>query len=176
MVDYESYFQYGPADGRNGPLQPANSGTGCACSDCEANEGLMKKYRARFDTQSSVKAKEWEEEQYLICPPRVLGYILQEKQWAQLQVTSLSEIPKTTPQESALNQRIKLADDDLTSPDMQSRLRKKNARGTHCPVLMKTDMIAAYCQVRHQHESVASRPGQKPYIYDNHRDQQRPER
>lgn len=174
MVDYDSYFQYGQADGRNGALQPANSGPGCQCSDCQANEGLMKNYRTRFDTQASVKAKEWEDEQYLICPPRVLGYILQEKQWAQLQVTSLSEIPETTPQETALNQRLKLADDILVSPQIQSNRRKKNARGTHSPVLSKTYMIFAYRQSRHHYESIAARPGQKPYIYDNHRHYERP--
>ncbi|KAL1854934.1 hypothetical protein Daus18300_011254 [Diaporthe australafricana] len=118
MVDYDSYFQYGQTEGRNGALEPGNSGSGCGCSDCQANEGLKKNYRTRFDLQSSVKAKEWEEEQYMLCPPRVLGYILQEKQWAQLQVTSLSEISNETTEESALNQRLKLAD-DLT-PDNSS--------------------------------------------------------
>lgn len=132
MVDYDSYFQYGQADGRIGALEPGNSGPGCGCSDCQANEGLMRKYRTRFDSQRSVRATEWEEEQYLICPPRVLGYILQEKQWAQLQVSSLSEILNDSTQASILDQRLKLADD--ASPSSQSRLRNKNKRGRPQPL------------------------------------------
>ncbi|RYP63751.1 hypothetical protein DL769_006878 [Monosporascus sp. CRB-8-3] len=40
MVDYESYFQYGGADGRNGPLKSGGVGMGCACEDCQKNTGL----------------------------------------------------------------------------------------------------------------------------------------
>lgn len=163
MVDYDSYFQYGRADGRIGALEPGNSGPGCGCSDCQDNDGLMTKYRTRFDSPSSVNAKEWEEEQYLICPPRVLGYILQEKQWAQLQVTSLSEISNDTTQASALDQRLKLADD--VEPRNQSTQRKKNQRGTYSPILPKTNVTRAYLSVRYQHKSAASRPCQKPHIH-----------
>ena len=49
----------------------------------------------------------------MLCPPRVLGYILGEKQWAQLQVTSVKEIPSKDPKD-AWNTRLQLADDNKT--------------------------------------------------------------
>ena len=59
-----------------------------------------------FDHKTSDM--EWEDEQYLLCPPRVLGYILQDKQWAQLQVTHLKDIPHNDT-EDAWSSRLKLA-------------------------------------------------------------------
>ncbi|KAF4462794.1 AAA family ATPase [Fusarium albosuccineum] len=108
MVDYESYFQYGAVGVRNGPLKAA-SGADCLCSDCHQNAALGKRYRRHFDETKFVRMKDWEEEQYLICPPRVLGYILKDKQWAQLQVSLL--FPIVQHDSNALLSRLKLADD-----------------------------------------------------------------
>ncbi|RBR11911.1 uncharacterized protein FIESC28_08796 [Fusarium coffeatum] len=108
MVDYESYFEYGGANVRNGPLTAVDSEE-CLCFDCQQNTGLCARYRTHFDQARFVLQKEWEEEQYLICPPRVLGYILKDKQWAQLQVTLLS--PLSQYDDDELLSRLKLADD-----------------------------------------------------------------
>lgn len=108
MVDYESYFQYGRTTSRNGYLEAERTDPGCACSDCLDNEELRAKYRTHFDSPSRTKA--WEDEQYLICPPRVLGYILEEKQWAQLQVSSLHDLTKFD-SDDAWRSRLKLADE-----------------------------------------------------------------
>lgn len=108
MVDYASYFQYGLADGRNGSLPPSENQHLCGCTDCKSNVELMKLYRTRFDDNQEG---EWEDEKYLICPPRVLGYVLSEKQWAQLQVTYLSEIASDGEQD-AWESRLKLANND----------------------------------------------------------------
>jgi hypothetical protein len=108
MVDYESYFEYGGSNARNGSLI-AVDGEECLCSDCQQNAGLCARYRTHFDQARFVQQKEWEEEQYLICPPRVLGYILKDKQWAQLQVTILS--PLSQYDDDELLSRLKLADD-----------------------------------------------------------------
>ncbi|KAK2058630.1 P-loop containing nucleoside triphosphate hydrolase protein [Colletotrichum caudatum] len=111
MVDYDAFSQYGGADGRNGGLKPSLGGTGCGCSDCQENDGLVKRYRTRFDDRKFVKPDStWDDEQYLMCPPRVLGYILQQKQWAQLQVTQLQFL-KAENQGTAWESRLKLADD-----------------------------------------------------------------
>ncbi|KAF5562049.1 AAA family [Fusarium napiforme] len=61
--------------------------------------------RSRQDTR-----REWDDEQYLICSPRVLGYILKEKQWAQLLVSNLKYIPQQDRED--LLGRLKLADDE----------------------------------------------------------------
>ncbi len=124
MVDYESYFQYGGTDGRNGDLKPGGMDMGCACSDCLTNKGLADRYRTRFDNAKFAHAKEWEDEQYLICPPRVLGYILQEKQWAQLQVSLLRLLPEED-NEFAWNSRLKLADD--VDPGKEKKGKKGGA-------------------------------------------------
>ncbi|RYP48745.1 hypothetical protein DL768_005402 [Monosporascus sp. mg162] len=123
MVDYESYFEYGGADGRNGPLKSSGMGMGCACWDCQRNTGLAQRYRTSFDDPKVAGAKDWDREQYLICPPRVLGYILQEKQWGQLQVSLLSQL---APEDNngAWNSRLKLADD--IDRDMEKRGKKED--------------------------------------------------
>ncbi|CAG8972133.1 hypothetical protein HYALB_00008138 [Hymenoscyphus albidus] len=125
MVDYDSFFQYARDEGRNGPLEPADGGPGCMCSDCQSNEGLDKRYRLRFDMKAGDK--EWEDDQYLICPPRVLGYVLANKEWAQLQVTSLS--PITAGSKKDMNTQfslLKLADDaeDNTKSNRDTRKRR----------------------------------------------------
>ncbi|GAP93213.1 putative phd-finger domain-containing protein [Rosellinia necatrix] len=109
MVDYASFYQYGSANGRNGSLSQSETGPECGCSDCQSNEALAERYRIRFDKMANNP--NWEDEQYLLCPPRVLGYILAEKQWAQLQVSHLKAIPPVDTQ-NAWNSRLKLADDD----------------------------------------------------------------
>ena len=89
MADFESYFRYGPSVARVGSLRPNDDSAECECLECRGNEKLKAMYRSRFDKKANQK--DWEEEQYLLCPPRVLGYILHDKQWAQLQVTSLKK-------------------------------------------------------------------------------------
>ncbi|KAI1113380.1 hypothetical protein F5Y14DRAFT_213449 [Nemania sp. NC0429] len=110
MVDYASFYQYGSTNGRNGTLPRGETGAECGCPDCQGNEVLAKRYRTRFD-KSGQANKQWEDEQYLLCPPRVLGYVLADKQWAQLQVSNLTEIAEGNDL-NAWNSRLKLADND----------------------------------------------------------------
>ena len=127
MVDYESYAQYGGAEGRNGALKPSLGGAGCGCSDCQENDGLTARYRTRFDDRKYKNDSQvWDDEQYLICPPRVLGYSLQQKQWAQLQVTQL-EYLSTKNDTTAWESRLKLADD----VDQQRAKKKKGDDSSH---------------------------------------------
>lgn len=109
MVDYASFYQYGSSNGRNGYLSRGETSSECACSDCQDNEALAKRYRTRFDKRPNNQ--DWEDEQYLLCPPRVLGYVLADKQWAQLQVTNLKVIAENNDEE-AWSSRLILADED----------------------------------------------------------------
>lgn len=113
MVDYVSYFQYGPPVARNGDLEPSPVNVDCMCSDCQQNEGLAIKYRTWFDKQEAQANETWDDEQYLICPPRVLGYVLKEKQWAQLQTTLIKDIPSDGEQD-AWHTRLQLDDGGAT--------------------------------------------------------------
>ena len=110
MVDCESYFRYGPAVAWLGLLVPLVDSQECTCLECQKDTAVQAIYRTRFD-QDAFQEK-WEEEQYLLCPPRIFGYILRDKRWAQLEVTSLAEIPKQSLDHSW--DRVKLADGDET--------------------------------------------------------------
>ncbi|KAK3399130.1 hypothetical protein B0T20DRAFT_497259 [Sordaria brevicollis] len=124
MVDFLSYFQYGPSTRRLGGLESkTQTWMDCACSDCAKNPELITKFRMHFDKLNIQRQEKWEEEQYLICPPRVLGYILKDKQWAQLQVTNLTEIPhKGNDNDDIWNTRLQLADDKKRSGNTKSLL------------------------------------------------------
>lgn len=111
MVDFESYFRYGPAIASVGFVQAADY-TLCNCQDCQENVAMARCFRTRFDTRGRQN-DDWEDEQYLLCPPRVLGYFLRDKQWAQFQVTLLKKIPMKDPNDS-WSKRLKLADGDET--------------------------------------------------------------
>lgn len=123
MVDFESYFRYGPAVAKVGPLVPLVDSGECTCVDCQKDTAVHAVFRTRFD-QDSCQEK-WEEEQFLLCPPRILGYILRDKQWAQLQVTSLADIPKQNLDQSW--DRVKLADGEETK---EMILKLVNGHGT----------------------------------------------
>ena len=112
MVDFESYFRYGPSIARVGSLMPDSENPECGCIDCRENEALKAGYRTRYDEETHERG-EWEDEQYMLCPPRVLGYILRDKQWAQLQVSLLRDIPKKDPSDS-WSTRLQLADGEKT--------------------------------------------------------------
>ncbi|GKT56541.1 hypothetical protein ColTof4_08914 [Colletotrichum tofieldiae] len=111
MVDYSSYFQFGPAVAPNGTLNPSRDSTNCPCSDCQNNKALAEKYRIRFDTKKAQRKTIWEDEQYLLCPPRVLGYVLEHKHWAQLQVDIVKDIPPDDPN-SAWHSRLHFSDEN----------------------------------------------------------------
>lgn len=91
MVDFHSYFRYGLGVASIGDLVPDEGHTECQCPSCQENISLRATFRSDYD-KANADGSQWDPEQFLICPPRVLGYILREKQWAQLQVDSLSEV------------------------------------------------------------------------------------
>ena len=115
MVDHLSYFQYGPLVACNGSLEPSEEELECTCTDCQGNDGLARKYRTGFDKVDMTKTTtHWDDEQYMLCPPRVLGYVLRDKQWAQLQVTCIRPIPPEN-DKNAWNDRLRLVDDSAGS-------------------------------------------------------------
>lgn len=110
MVDFESYFNFGPKSATLGDRIVYPDSRECQCLDCQGNTVWDSVYRNRFD--KDAHQAEWEEEQFMLCPPRVLAYILSDKQWAQLMVTGLRDIPKKGDDRSW--DRVKLADGDKT--------------------------------------------------------------
>lgn len=131
MVDYDSYFKYGPAEGRNGALESPKFDPPCTCSDCTTNAALIERSLAWLDDPKTSKAKPWREEQYLLCPPRVLGYILDEKRWAQLQVSCLhgQDTMDKDEAEQFFSERLRLADDRPGLINSGGKRGKKARRG-----------------------------------------------
>ncbi|KAL8645451.1 MAG: hypothetical protein Q9210_006700 [Variospora velana] len=110
MVDFDSYFRFGPEVAMVGSLTTLDHYE-CMCQNCqEYQRKTGDVYRRRFDHASHQE--EWEDEQYLLCPPRVLGYLLRDKRWAQLQVQKLENIPAEDPDHSW--DRVKLQDGEIT--------------------------------------------------------------
>jgi hypothetical protein len=89
MVDFLSYKRYGPGIFELGSISPDDTEYDCTCNDCLQNEELSKATRRYYDDHF---ADDWEDEQYMLCPPRVVGYVLREKRWAQLQVKLIEEV------------------------------------------------------------------------------------
>lgn len=124
MVDVKAYTSYGPPGGSQvGSLMPNQDVNECNCEECKGNEGLASLYRSHFDLRRNVH-EEWSEEQYLLCPPRVLGYILRDKQWAQLQVKFVKDIDEKGSDE-AWNNRLRLADEDASTPSKSESKTKE---------------------------------------------------
>ncbi|KAL9004062.1 MAG: hypothetical protein Q9188_003097 [Gyalolechia gomerana] len=128
MVDFESYFRYCPSPARVGSLVLDEEDSECLCDVCSKNEALNMRYRTRFDDKAHQEGV-WEDEQYMLCPPRVLGYILRDKQWAQLQVSSLRDIPEEDPKNAWVD-RLKLADGDETKNMILNLVRGHGSSGS----------------------------------------------
>ena len=73
--------------------------------------GLVSLYKTNYDGKTGEEDEEWEGLQTMMCPPRVLGYIIREKKWAQLDINGLRETPKKTDEEAILR-KLHLADED----------------------------------------------------------------
>ncbi|SPN99714.1 uncharacterized protein DNG_02565 [Cephalotrichum gorgonifer] len=113
MVDYQSYFQYGPSIAQNGSLEQMAEDTECMCLECQTSAVLRRKYRTDFDQRGRQDIDEdWVDEQLMICPPRVLGYVLGAKQWAQLEVDKVVRLPPSD--NSGPWSRLQLADEGDT--------------------------------------------------------------
>ncbi|KAJ8132586.1 hypothetical protein O1611_g1040 [Lasiodiplodia mahajangana] len=90
MIDFLSYYQYGPQQRRVGDEVIGEESTECNCSHCWDNTILAEKYHRAFDDDHNFE--NWTDLQYMLCPPRILGYILRDKVWAQLQVEHIDQI------------------------------------------------------------------------------------
>jgi len=110
MVDFESYFRYGPEISMLGFEEVYADSRECVCLECQSTSASNMVTRIRYD--KDAHQDKWEDEQFMLCPPRVLGYIFSDKQWAQLQVTLLQGIPKYSSKHSW--DRVKLADGEDT--------------------------------------------------------------
>ncbi|KAJ3799035.1 AAA family ATPase [Lentinula aff. detonsa] len=89
MVDFESYYKHGLATAQIADITVSEETTECKCPNCLSNPVLQNMFRVRFDGLVGDSIEQWEEEQLMLCPPRLLGYVLREKKWAQLDINSV---------------------------------------------------------------------------------------
>ncbi|CAI6341094.1 unnamed protein product [Periconia digitata] len=96
MIDFESYLQHAPDIRTNGPMgdiEFLSSADECHCGSCLSNELLKDNQRRHYDDFGPTKSGAFpHEEQYLLCPPRVLGYHLESRTWLELDVEKLQNI------------------------------------------------------------------------------------
>ncbi|KAF3015628.1 hypothetical protein E8E14_011058 [Neopestalotiopsis sp. 37M] len=98
MVDFASHYKYAEAGQRLGDTA------------LNINRSECRSLRTRYDSATGAPEENWEEEQLMLCSPRVLGYILQEKMWAQFLVDGIEEIDEGGSQ-TAFNDRLVLPED-----------------------------------------------------------------
>ena len=75
-----------------GSEQPTEPWPVCNCGACDDNEALKKTTRSGYDGFKGDQ--KFSEEQFLLCPPRVLGFFMLKKTWAQLLVKSVQDLEK----------------------------------------------------------------------------------
>ncbi|KAL8714529.1 MAG: hypothetical protein Q9220_001477 [cf. Caloplaca sp. 1 TL-2023] len=96
MVDFGSYLQHGPDFTDYPPMGNIEYGEedngACKCDQCLQNDDLKTNQKLHYDGVKT--ANDWEETQFMICPPRVLGYHLRSKRWMEFGVDNVKDIEK----------------------------------------------------------------------------------
>ncbi|MCJ1244500.1 hypothetical protein MMC30_001698 [Trapelia coarctata] len=90
MIDFLSYFQYADKIGRLGDLKSSGEDNECGCPSCRSNKVLSN--LLKFDYDGATGDEEFEPLQLMMCPPRVLGYVIERKMWAQLRVEDVKPV------------------------------------------------------------------------------------
>ena len=86
MVDFAAYLQHAPLP--LGPMGDAAMSSEdddeCRCSTCSVNKALQENQKTYWD--DVTPGDKFEDLQFQLCPPRVLGYHLGSKTWVELNV------------------------------------------------------------------------------------------
>jgi hypothetical protein len=90
MIDFVSFFEYmSPNEPVLGQLTRFEGPLETLSPDRRSDPIFQKMYKFNWDKQE--RGKSMTDEQYLLLPPRVLGYALKQKMWAQFLVDGLRE-------------------------------------------------------------------------------------
>ncbi|KAF2142280.1 uncharacterized protein K452DRAFT_269841 [Aplosporella prunicola CBS 121167] len=94
IIDHKAYLQYsGQGFWPFGSFAVEESVYECTCAECKRNNQLKNMMKVNYDKWDRNTPFE-EDDQYIICPSRVLGYIMNLKVWAQMPLQSIHEIKK----------------------------------------------------------------------------------
>ena len=130
MVDFVSFFEYlSPKTPILGPLRRQEGQLESLSFERRQNPIFRDIYKLDWDKH--LPNKPMHDDQYLLCPPRVLGYVLKQKQWAQLLVDCLQEPDKADA--STFEEKLQLDDEskELVQKSVQAHEygKKKNKAG-----------------------------------------------
>lgn len=132
MVDFLSYFQYADKIGRLGDLKPCGDDDECGCPSCKSNKALSKLLKFEYD--GATGDGDFEPFQLMMCPPRVLGYVIEREMWAQLRVEGVKAV-ETVNGPDTFDEKLKLDSDtknmlrDLVTNHEEGK-QSKGGKGT----------------------------------------------
>lgn len=134
MVDFNFYIQHAPnvvVHAPTGGITFSDRDDECRCETCMGNEALRKNQRRDFDGWS--RNKPFQNEQYLLFPPRVLGYHLDYRTWLELDVQEIRKIEQISSDEAFTKLQLVPTYKNLIKDLVQS-----HTSGTGKPPLMWT--------------------------------------
>lgn len=119
MVDASSFRRLGPGVHYSGDSLPIgelrvrNKAKECHCTVCSSNTILKDTQKAHYDLDPSEYEKDFEDAQYALCPPRVLGFHVAKKSWVELKVTNVKDISQRTDSKAFENLQLAKPHKDL---------------------------------------------------------------
>jgi SpoVK/Ycf46/Vps4 family AAA+-type ATPase len=137
MVDFESYLQHAPSVRKYGSMGNASFSVRddeCRCASCINNQSLLDNQKTKYDNHGPDK-EFMDERQYLICPPRVLGYHLETKTWLELDSDTIENIEH--PRSEMAFGKLELA---KTQKDLIRELVQSHTSGTGKAPMMEDIM------------------------------------
>lgn len=129
MVDPESFYLYRPVTSCIGNTRVEDDVSECRCSDCLSNELLRQRFKPQYDGSTGGDEGPWENLQLMLCPPRVWGYILKDKQWAQLAVDKVVDIADQASENVMDNLHLDGENDGRKTKDLLTSLVKNHGLG-----------------------------------------------
>ena len=93
-MDFKSYYEYqSPRAEILGDLKRSDNIPECTCEECKRKFETL----VHYSWDQCKRGAEWDKDRYVMCPPRVLGYALEQKRWVQLNIKNLVEPNKASP-------------------------------------------------------------------------------
>jgi hypothetical protein len=104
MIDFAAFEEYGPGCAEVGNLKPLKLDV-CNCALCLDEGRQCKEWIQHFNMNDNSEIgndscnAEKRKQNYLLLPPRVLGYCLNSKIWGQFQVQRITDIEPPSPED-----------------------------------------------------------------------------